>query len=109
MGYVEGNPALALEERGLRARGALGAAELQAGADVLDGFEVEKQILGPLGGALADGDELGGLEMRVGESGEGLVLHGELGEVGENFSEFREEQVHGIAHEDEFGIVGYVA
>lgn len=60
-----------LEERGLSARGTLGTAELELFADLLDAVEVEHEILGPLGGALADGDELGGLQVSVGEGGLG--------------------------------------
>jgi len=66
-----------LEERGLRAGCALGAPELQGLTDELDGFEVEEEVLGPLGCALAYGDELSGLQMRVGECGLALPLQGE--------------------------------
>jgi hypothetical protein len=52
---------------------------------------------------------LGGLEMGVGEGGFGFPLQGEGGEVREDFGEFGEEKVHGVAHEDELGIVGHVA
>lgn len=60
-----------LEEGRLRAGGSLGAAELELADDLLDAVEVEHEVLRPLGGSLADGDELCGLEVSVGEGGLG--------------------------------------
>lgn len=53
------------KERGLRAGRALGAAELEAGADVLDVLEVEDEVLKPLGGAATECDGLRSLVVPV--------------------------------------------
>lgn len=62
-----------LEERGLGSRRAFYAAETEVGASALEVGQVFEEVLGPEAGSLADGGELGGLEVRVGEAGEGLV------------------------------------
>jgi hypothetical protein len=49
--------------------GALGATELELIADLLDTVEVEHEVLGPLSGPLADGDELSCLKVGVGQRG----------------------------------------
>jgi hypothetical protein len=87
----------------------LGTTELQMRADMLYGFEIEEEVLSPLSGALAYSDELGGLQMGVGERGFRFPLHSKGGEVGEDFCEFGKEQIHGIAHEDELSVVGHIA
>jgi len=53
------------KERGLRAGRALGAAELEARADILDVLEVEDEVLKPLGGAATECDGLRSLVVPV--------------------------------------------
>ena len=52
------------EEAGLRAGRALGAAEAQGRQAVLDLVQVEQEIVAPQAGPLADGGQLGRLEVR---------------------------------------------
>ena len=68
------------EERGLRAGGAFDAAEAQGGDAVLDLLQIEDEILRPEACPLADGGELGGLEVRVAEGGQVFPLDGEGGQ-----------------------------
>lgn len=60
-----------LQEGSLCAGGALGAAELEFAADLLDAVKVKHQILGPLGGPLSDSDQLSCLKVRIRKSGLG--------------------------------------
>ena len=88
---------------------ALGAAEEELFLDVLNGFEVHQEILGPLGGSLANGDELGGLQVGVRKGGLVLPLQGKLGEVIDDLGKLGEKQVHGITHQDELCVISNIA
>lgn len=97
-----------LEERCLGSGGALGAAELEVVLDVLYGLKVEQEVLRPLRCSLADGDQLSGLQVSVSQGGLGLPLQSEFGQVVDDLGKLGEDQVHGIAHEDELGVVSHV-
>lgn len=60
--------------------------------------------LKPKSRSLSYGGELSGLEMGESESGEGLVLLGEVGETGDNDGELVEEETETIPEEDEVGV-----
>jgi len=55
------------QERGLRSGSALDAAELEGGDAMLQFGKIHDELLCPKDGALADGGELGGLEMGIAE------------------------------------------
>jgi len=57
--------------------------------------------LGPEGRALADGCELGRLEVGVSEGGEGLPLLGEVGQGVDRVGEAAGQELHGVAHDHE--------
>ena len=68
-----------LQETGLGAGGALDAAQRQLGNLVVDGFQIHVQLVHPERGTFADGGQLRGLAVGVGQAGHSLVLVGELG------------------------------
>ena len=93
------------EERGLGAGGALDAAELESGDAVLELVEVDGEVLGPERRPLADGGELGGLEVGVAEGGQVLPLQGEGAEGIDHIREPPAQQRHRVAHDDQVGVV----
>lgn len=95
-----------LEEGGLRAGGALSAAELKTLADGLDVLEVHYELLDPLAGALADGDELSGLVVGEAKGGGVLVLEGELLEVLDDLGQLGEDEIKSLLDKDQVGVIG---
>jgi hypothetical protein len=73
-----------VQKAGLRAGGAFDAASLQPADALLEFRQVQREIVGPQAGALADGCGLGGLKMGVGEAGEAAMLGGELTELADD-------------------------
>ena len=98
-----------VEVAGLRAGGALGAAERQFVDGAVEGGQVEHEVLDVEGEAFADGGELGGLEVREAEHGHGFVFGGELREVVDQVQQLAPQDLHAVAHLDELGIVGHEA
>ena len=80
--------AVALEqllEAGFRAGRAAAAEELDVPQREVDLVEVADKVLQPKSGALADGDELGGLIMGVAEGRHRLILLRKIGEICDDF------------------------
>ena len=98
-----------LHEGGLRAGGALHAAE----GDVLDLvfqiLEVHDQILVPQRRSLANGHELSRLVVGEAESGQITVLVGEVAESVDDTHQLIQNQVRGLANLDQVGIITHIA
>ena len=75
----------------------------------LDTLRGRAAHLDPERGTLADRGELRGLEVGPSEGREVLVLLGKLAQSFNDDGEFREDDVAGVAEEDEVGVVGNVA
>ena len=95
-----------LHEAGLRA-GCAAAAEEPDGCDhVVQLFEVEHQVLKPERRALADGDELRGLIVRVAEAGQGGIAVGKAGQLYHDLLQFAAQMDESVAVEHKVGVVG---
>ena len=97
-----------VEEAGLRAGGALDAAEGEVPLQAVELFEVQEHLLEPEAGALADGRQLRGLEVGGAELGLRAVLHREVGQAGHHAAEARADELEGLAGLDEVGVVADV-
>lgn len=95
-----------LHEGGLSASGTHGTSELQVVEGTGDVAEVHQQVLDPLGGALANGDGLSGLEVGEAQGGKVLVLEGELGEVVDDLGQLGQEEAQALLDKDQLGVVG---
>ena len=98
-----------LQEGGLSAGGPLGAQQLQGGDAVLHLLQVHEQLVHPQGGPLAHGDQLGGLEVGEAQGGQGLVLPGKFGQMGQHPHQLVPDQQQGLPHEDDVGVVPHIA
>lgn len=93
-----------LQKARLRPRRPLDASEPNVRIRPLDIPQIPEQLLDPEGRSLADGDELGRLEVRPPECGEGAVLLGPGGESVDDDGELGEEELKAPAEEDEVGV-----
>ena len=92
------------EEGGLRAGGALDAPESDGVAGAFEPGEREREVVGPVGGAFAQGGGLGGLVVGEGEDGQVAEGDGEVGERVDASGDFHCDQAEGIAQEEQFGV-----
>ena len=76
---------------------------------MVDLLQVHVQLVHPQGGALADGGQLGGLAVGVGEAGHILVLVGKLGQVRQHADGLLAHQLQSLAHDDDVGIIAHIA
>ena len=97
------------EETGLRAGGALGAAETERLQAVLDFVEVEDEVVAPETGALADGGQLRRLEVGEAERGQVAPAGGEPRQGVDDADEAVAQHPQPFAHQYQVGIVGDVA
>ena len=97
------------QEAGLGAGGALDAAEAQVVAQALEVGQIDHQFLQPQAGALADGGQLGRLE--VGEAQGRLIapLFGEARQAVDHPGQLGLEDVEAVAQHDQVGVVAHVA
>ena len=79
------------------------------GNPVVDLFEVVVELVHPQGRPLADGGQLGRLEVGVGEAGHILILFGESGEVCKDIDDLFADQLEGVPHDDDVGVVADIA
>ena len=94
-----------VHEAGLRTGRALHAAEREDFDEEVQFFEVDEHVLEPEASALADGRELGGLEVRGTELGHVLVFHGKLGKLVHHAAETLADHDEALLHLDEVGVV----
>jgi hypothetical protein len=95
-----------LEERRLRARGALAAVEAQRLEHVAEALHVEREVLHPQRGALAHRGELRRLEVRVGEARRRRVARGEGLQRAQERDEPAQHEAEAVAHHQQVGVVG---
>lgn len=93
------------EEGSLGTGRALDATETEVVTSALEVAQVPEKLLDPEGGTLADGRQLGGLEVGETKGREVLVLLGEGGETSNDDGELGEEDVETITEEDQVGVV----
>ena len=98
-----------LLKRRLRPGRALGAAQQQAADLELEPLEVEQEVGDPQAGALADGDRLRRLEVRVAEAGQVAMAECERGERAHHSGRSSDQQRGGVAQHDQIRVVGDVA
>ena len=97
-----------LEEARLRAGGALHAPELKRIETVQQLFGVEQELLHPERDPLAHRGELRGLEVRVGEAGQGAVAPRQVPQRDEHRCDAAQQQAQPLPHQHEVGVVGDV-
>ena len=98
-----------LHEAGLRSGRSFDAAEPEFVYGELDVFKIELQVLEPKRGALADGRELRGLQVREAQSRHLAVLVREGGQGFHDVHQMVGNEFQGIPVDDEVGVVGDVA
>ena len=98
-----------LHKAGLGAGGALNAAQCQLGDLVVKLLQIHVQLVHPERGALADGGQLRGLAVGVGQAGHGLVLVGELGQICQHADDLLAHELQALAHDDDVGVVTDIA
>ena len=98
-----------LQEGGLSTGGTLGAQQLQCGDAVLHLLQIHKKIVHPKGSPLADGDQLGRLEMGEAQSGHSLILVGKGGQMGNHLHQLGPNQLQTFPHQNHIRVVAHVA
>lgn len=98
-----------LHEGSLGTGGSHGTAKLEILENTGDVAKIHEQLLDPLGGALAHGDGLSGLEVGEAQGGEVLVLEGELAQIGNRLCQLRKDELQAFLHEYELSIVRHKA
>ena len=76
---------------------------------MVDLLQIHVQLVHPKGGALADGGQLRGLAVGIGQAGHGLVLLGKLGQIGQHADDLLAHKLQCLAHDDDIGIVTDIA
>ena len=102
---------VAVEERKearLCARSALGAEKGHLAFEALHGFEVEKEVLDPQAGPLADRGELGRLEVRKRKRWQRTVPPGEIGQGTRSGGDFARNDAQRLPHQDKVRVVADV-
>ena len=94
---------------GLGAGGTLDTAQRQLADLVVDLLQVHIQLVHPQGGALANGGQLGGLAVGVGEAGHILVLVSKFSQVCQYADDLLAHQLQSLAHDDDIGVVAHIA
>ena len=64
-------------------------------------LQIHVQLVHPECGALADGGQLRGLAVGVGQAGHGLVLVGELGQIFQHADDLLAHELQALAHDDD--------
>ena len=96
-----------VHEAGLRASGALHAAERKHFDEEVQFFEVDEHVLKPEASALTDSRELGSLEVRCTELSHVLVFHGKLGKLVHHAAKTLAHENHGLLHLDKVSVVAH--
>jgi len=94
--------------RGLRAGRALDAAKRQRADAVLDLVQVQRELLAPQRGPLADRGELGRLVVREAQRRHRAVLLGEAGQQMDHGGQLARDQFQRVPHDDQLGVVAHV-
>jgi hypothetical protein len=97
-----------LEISRLGAGRALTAAERQVVHQVTQRFGIQQEVLQPERGALADGRELGGLKVRVGDRRYSGVPFGKSPEGAHHCHEAPHQQAEGVTHHHQVGVVCHI-
>jgi hypothetical protein len=92
------------QEAPLSPRGPLDSSETDIVPRTFEVSQVPQEFLDPQGSSLADGGQLGGLEVSETEGGEVSVGLGELGKTGDDRGELGEEDVESVSQEDQVGV-----
>ena len=98
-----------LHKAGLGAGGALYAAQSQIGDLVIDLAQIHIQFIHPQRSALANGGQLSGLQVGIGQSGHILVLLGKIGQQSQHANQLFAHQLQAFAHNDHIGIIAHIA
>ena len=92
------------QEASLGPRGPLDASETDIVPGALEVPQVPQEFLNPEGGSLADGGQLGGLEMGEPEGGQVTVSLGKLGETRDDSGQLGQEDIESVSEEDQVGV-----
>lgn len=92
-------------EGSLGSSGSLDTSELEIVTSTLEVAKIPQQFLDPESGTLANGDQLGGLEMSETESGQITVFGSKLAENVDDTSELVQQDIIAITNDDQITIV----
>ena len=98
-----------LHKAGLGAGGALDSPQAQGVQLKFQVFQVHHQLIHPQRGPLANGGQLGGLEVGVAQAGQILVLPGKSGKVPQHLDDLPGHQGHGVPEDEDIGVVPHIA
>ncbi|MPM56874.1 hypothetical protein SDC9_103690 [bioreactor metagenome] len=98
-----------LQKAGLGARGAFGAQQLQTRNPVFHLVQVHQQLVHPEGGPLAHRHQLGRLEMRKAQGGQGLILICKGGQRRQRAHQLVTQKLQPLPHQNDVGIVPHIA
>ena len=102
-------PVKELQKAGAGAGGTLAAQKPQVFQLEVQLLDIEKQVVEPEAGPLADGGGLGGLEMGVGQAGQSLVLLRKVTESGHGVYQELPHQQQAVPHLQNVGVVTHIA